>query len=316
MAREDLKMNLPKITVDDLFSTQETRDSEKLGKVINIKLKDIDDFAEHPFKVIENDEMYDLAKSIKDNGVLVPAIVRLKDDGRYEMISGHRRKFASELADLKTIPCIVRDFDDNEATIVMVDSNMQREKILPSEKAFAYKMKLEAIKHQGKRIEQTSTPLGEKLNRKYSIDIVSREVGESTEQIRRYIRLTELIPELLEKVDNEEIALRPAVELSYLTKDEQLEVLDNIECYVATPNHSQAIEMRRLSAEDKLTPENIENIMAKDKPNQTPRLKLNENKIRNALPKHVLAEDKVEDYILKALEHYTKYMRNRYSIER
>ena len=315
MAREDLKMNLPKITVDDLFSTQETRDSEKLGKVINIKLKDIDDFAEHPFKVIENDEMYDLAKSIKDNGVLVPAIVRKKDNGRYEMIAGHRRKFASEIAELETLPCIVKDLDDNEATIVMVDSNMQREKILPSEKAFAYKMKLEAIKHQGKA-NSTSVGFQQKLNGTTSRKIIAQEVGESEDKVRKYIRLTELIPELLEKVDNDEIALTPAVELSYLTKDEQLEVLDNIECYVATPNHSQAIEMRKLSAEDKLTPENIENIMAKAKPNQTPRLKLNENKIRNALPKHILAEDKVEDYILKALEHYTKYMRNRYSLER
>ena len=315
MAREDLKMNLPKITVDDLFSTQETRDSEKLGKVINIKLKDIEDFAEHPFKVIENDEMYDLAKSIKDNGVLVPAIVRKKDNGRYEMIAGHRRKFASELAELETLPCIVKDLDNNEATIVMVDSNMQREKILPSEKAFAYKMKLEAIKHQGKA-NSTSVGFQQKLNGTTSRKIIAQEVGESEDKVRKYIRLTELIPELLEKVDNDEIALTPAVELSYLTKDEQLEVLDNIECYVATPNHSQAIEMRKLSAEDKLTPENIENIMAKAKPNQTPRLKLNENKIRNALPKHILAEDKVEDYILKALEHYTKYMRNRYSIER
>ena len=313
MAREDLKMNLPKITVDDLFSTQETRDSEKLGKVINIKLKDIDDFTEHPFKVIENDEMYELAKSIKANGVLVPAIVRKKDNGRYEMIAGHRRKFSSELAELETLPCIVRDFDDNEATIVMVDSNMQREKILPSEKAFAYKMKVDALKNQGKRTDLTSVPVGHKLRAR---QLVALQTNESATNIQRYIRLTELIPELLDKVDNEEIALRPAVELSYLTKDEQLEVLDNIECYVSTPNHSQAIEMRRLSAEDKLTPENIENIMAKDKPNQTPRLKLNENKIRNALPKHILAEDKVEDYILKALEHYTKYMRNRYSIER
>ena len=221
MAREDLKMNLPKITVDDLFSTQETRDSEKLGKVINIKLKDIDDFAEHPFKVIENDEMYDLAKSIKDNGVLVPAIVRLKDNGRYEMISGHRRKFASELAELETLPCIVKDFDDNEATIVMVDSNMQREKILPSEKAFAYKMKLEAIKHQGKA-NSTSVGFQQKLNGTTSRKIIAQEVGESEDKVRKYIRLTELIPELLEKVDNDEIALTPAVELSYLTKDEQL----------------------------------------------------------------------------------------------
>ena len=313
MAREDLKMNLPKITLDDMFSTQESRDSEKLGKVINIKIKDIDDFSEHPFKVIENDEMLDLANSIKDNGVLVPAIVRQKENGRYEMISGHRRKFASQLAELETLPCIVKDLDDNEATLVMVDSNMQREKILPSEKAFAYKMKLDALNHQGKQITPTSTPLVSKLR---SNEKLAQEVGESREQVRRYIRLTNLIPELLEKVDLEEIALRPAVELSYLTKDEQLEVLDNIECYVATPSYAQAIEMRRLSAEDKLTPENIENIMAKEKPNQTPRLKLNENKIRNAVPKHILEENRVEDYVLKALDYYTKHMRNRYSIER
>lgn len=310
VAREDLKMNLPKITIDDMFSTQESRDAEKLGKVIDIKIQDIDDFKEHPFKVIENNEMYDLANSIKENGVLVPAIVRKKENGRYEMISGHRRKFASELADLESLPCIVKDYDDNEATIVMVDSNMQREKILPSEKAFAYKMKMEALSHQGK---QTSRQVGDKLK---TATLIGYENGDSARTVQRYIRLTELIPELLQKVDAEEIALTPAVELSYLTKDEQLEVLDNIECYVATPTHSQAIDMRKLSAEDKLTPENIENIMAKAKPNQTPRLKLNENKIRNALPKHILDEDKVEDYILKALEYYTKYMRNRYSIER
>jgi len=312
MAREDLKMNLPKIPLDDMFSTQESRDAEKLGKIINIKIKDIDDFEEHPFKVIENDEMYDLANSIKDNGVLVPAIVRKKENGRYEMIAGHRRKFASELAELETLPCIVKDLDDNEATIIMVDSNMQREKILPSEKAFAYKMKYDAIKHQGKRNDITSGP----VDRKFSATKIGDEVGESERTIRRYIRLTNLIPELLEKVDNEEIALRPAVELSYLSTDEQFEVLDNIECYVATPSYAQAIEMRRLSAEDKLTAENIENIMAKEKPNQTPRLKLNENKIRNAVPKHILEENRVEDYVLKALDYYTKHMRNRYSIER
>ena len=306
-------MHLP--TLDDLFTTQEERDSANLEKIVDISVKDIDDFPNHPFKVIDDEEMQLMSKSIKENGILVPVLVRQKEDGRYEMISGHRRKFASKLAGIDKIPCIVRDLTDDEATIIMVDSNMQREKILPSEKAFAYKMKLEAIKHQGKA-NPTSVGFQQKLNGATSRKIVAQEVGESEDKVRKYIRLTELIPELLEKVDTEEIALTPAVELSYLTKDEQLEVLDNIECYVATPNHSQAIEMRKLSAEDKLTPENIENIMAKAKPNQTPRLKLNENKIRNALPKHILDEDKVEDYILKALEHYTKYMRNRYSIER
>ena len=202
MAREDLKMNLPKIKLDDMFSTQETRDAEKLGKIVNIKMEDIDDFAEHPFKVLENDEMYELSKSIKDNGVLVPAIVRLKDNGRYEMVAGHRRKLASQLADLDSIPCIVKDLDDNEATIIMVDSNMQREKILPSEKAFAYKMKLDALKQQGKRNDLTLRPVVGKLE---SADLIGKENGESGRQVQRYIRLTNLIPGLLEMVDNESI---------------------------------------------------------------------------------------------------------------
>ena len=306
MAREDLKMNLPKIKLDDMFSTQETRDAEKLGKIVNIKIEDIDDFAEHPFKVLENDEMYELSKSIKENGVLVPAIVRLKDNGRYEMVAGHRRKLASQLADLDSIPGIVKDLDDNEATIIMVDSNMQREKILPSEKAYAYKMKYDAIKHQGKRNDITSGPVVRKL----SASEIGDEFGESERTIRRYIRLTNLIPGLLELVDNESIGLRPAVELSYLSKDEQEEVLDNIECYSCTPSHAQTIEMRKLSAEDKLNADAIENIMAREKPNQVPRLKLNENKIRNILPKNI-QDNKIEEFLLKAIEHYTKFLKNR-----
>ena len=306
MAREDLKMNLPKIKLDDMFSTQETRDAEKLGKIVNIKIEDIDDFADHPFKVLENDEMYELSKSIKENGVLVPAIVRLKDNGRYEMVAGHRRKLASQLADLDVIPCIVKDLDNNEATIIMVDSNMQREKILPSEKAYAYKMKYDAIKHQGKRNDITSGPVVRKL----SASEIGDEFGESERTIRRYIRLTNLIPGLLELVDNESIGLRPAVELSYLSKDEQEEVLDNIECYSCTPSHAQTIEMRKLSAEEKLDADEIENIMARDKPNQVPRLKLNENKIRNLLPKNI-QDNKIEEFLLKAIEHYTKFLRNR-----
>jgi len=299
-------MNLPKIKLDDMFSTQETRDAEKLGKIVNIKIEDIDDFAGHPFKVLENDEMYELSKSIKENGVLVPAIVRLKDNGRYEMVAGHRRKLASQLADLDSIPCIVKDLDDNEATIIMVDSNMQREKILPSEKAYAYKMKYDAIKHQGKRNDITSGPVVRKL----SASEIGDEFGESERTIRRYIRLTNLIPGLLELVDNESIGLRPAVELSYLSKDEQEEVLDNIECYSCTPSHAQTIEMRKLSAEDKLNADAIENIMAREKPNQVPRLKLNENKIRNILPKNI-QDNKIEEFLLKAIEHYTKFLKNR-----
>lgn len=307
MAREDLKMNLPRIKLDDMFSTQETRDAEKLGKIVNIKIEDIDDFADHPFKVLENDEMYELSKSIKENGVLVPAIVRLKDNGRYEMVAGHRRKLASQLADLDSIPCIVKDLDDNEATIIMVDSNMQREKILPSEKAFAYKMKLDALRQQGKRNDLTLRPVVGKLE---SADLIGKENGESGRQVQRYIRLTNLIPKLLELVDNESIGLRPAVELSYLSKYEQEEVLDNIECYSCTPSHAQTIEMRKLSAEDKLNADAIENIMAREKPNQVPRLKLNENKIRNILPKNI-QDNKIEEFLLKAIEHYTKFLKNR-----
>ncbi|MBR6690935.1 MAG: ParB/RepB/Spo0J family partition protein [Bacilli bacterium] len=307
MAREDLKMNLPKIKLDDMFSTQETRDAEKLGKIVNIKIEDIDDFAEHPFKVLENDEMYELSKSIKENGVLVPAIVRLKDNGRYEMVAGHRRKLASQLADLDSIPCIVKDLDDNEATIIMVDSNMQREKILPSEKAFAYKMKLDAIKEYYENKGKTVYPVGTRYNTGRDLE---NKVEESRTQIYRYIRLTNLIPKLLELVDNESIGLRPAVELSYLSKDEQEEVLDNIECYSCTPSHAQTIEMRKLSAEDKLNADAIENIMAREKPNQVPRLKLNENKIRNILPKNI-QDNKIEEFLLKAIEHYTKFLKNR-----
>src|SRR5574344_2300627 len=208
MAKNESKINLPKITVDDLFSTQEERDYVNQEKVIDISIRDISDFPEHPFKVLNNTEMEELSNSIKDVGVLVPAIVRQKDDGKYEMISGHRRKFASQLAGKETIPCIVKDLTDDEATLIMVDSNLQREEILPSEKALAYKLKLEALSHQGKRTDLTSTQLGSKLR---TNEKLGQEVGESREQIRRYIRLTELIPELLEKVDEKIIAFNPAV---------------------------------------------------------------------------------------------------------
>ena len=251
MAKNIPKMPLPKL--DDLFTTEEERTNDKLEKVIDIKISDIDDFPDHPFKVIENEDMYNMRDSIKENGVLVPALVRQKPDGRYEMVSGHRRKYASQLANNETLPCIVRDLTDDEAVIIMVDSNLQREEILPSEKAFAYKMKLEALTHQGKRTDLTSAQVGEKLESKYSVQLLAEEVGDSRSQIQRFIRLTALIPELLDLVDEKQIALSPAVELSFLKDEEQYAVLDCIECNVATPSHAQAIRLKKMSQEGTLT---------------------------------------------------------------
>ena len=256
MAGRKSDFTLP--TLDDLFSTQELRDDAKLSKIRDIPLELIDDFPDHPFKVIENEDMFNMRDSIKENGVLVPALVRQKPDGRYEMVSGHRRKYASQLANNETLPCIVRDLTDDEAVIIMVDSNLQREEILPSEKAFAYKMKLEALTHQGKRTDLTSAQVGEKLESKYSVQLLAEEVGDSRSQIQRFIRLTALIPELLDLVDEKQIALSPAVELSFLKDEEQYAVLDCIECNVATPSHAQAIRLKKMSQEGTLTTDEIE----------------------------------------------------------
>lgn len=312
MRKSEIKMPLPKL--DDLFTTQEERDNEKLEKVVNIKLSDIKDFPNHPFKVIENEEMEQMKESIKENGVLVPVLVRPKEDGTYEMISGHRRKFASQLAGNETIPCIVRNLSDDEAVIIMVDSNMQREKILPSEKAFAYKMKLEAMSHQGKRTDLTLDQVGPKLKR--SNEILSEEVGESVTNIKRYIRLTELIPELLEMVDNSElnikpsIAFNPAVEISYLTEEEQYVLLDCIEYNDATPSHAQAIAMKKMSQVGTLTEDSIDDIMSEEKPNQIPKIKFNAERIRGVLPKN-LTDDKIEDYVVTAIAYYEKHQRQK-----
>ena len=273
---KERKMYLP--SVDDFFTTQEERDAEKLEKVVNISLSDIDDFPKHPFKVDVNDEMQEMVESIKDKGVLVPAIVREKGNGKYEMVSGHRRKKASEILNLDTIPCIVRDLTDDEATIIMVDSNLQREKILPSERAYAYKLKMDAIKHQGK---ETSRPMVGKLE---TADIIGKDNQESGRQVQRYIRLTELVPELLKMVDNDvlgltpKIAFRPAVELSYLTKEEQGELVDIIDYNDCTPSLSQAINFKVLSQNKSLTVEKMEDIMSMEKPNQTPKLKVSMNR--------------------------------------
>ena len=310
MSKKEIKMELPKVMLGDLFTTQEERDDAKLEKVKNINIDEIDDFPNHPFKVIVNDDMKSMVDSIKENGVLVPTLVRPKDNGRYEMISGHRRKFASQYANLDTIPCIVRDLTDDEATIIMVDSNLQREKLLPSEKAFAYKMKLDALKHQGKRSDLTCAPVGHKLEFQKARDILSEELNESREQIRRYIRLTNLIPKILEMVDDEKIAFRPAVELSYLSREEQESLLDCIEYNECTPSLSQAIELKKLSLSNKLDVDKIDEIMLKDKPNQITKIKFDERKIRNVFPKNI-EEKKIEDFVVKSIEFYSKYLRQK-----
>ena len=310
MAKNIPKMPLPKL--DDLFTTEEERTNDKLEKVIDIKLSDIDDFPDHPFKVIENEDMYNMRDSIKENGVLVPALVRQKSDGRYEMVSGHRRKYASQLANKETLPCIVRNLTDDEAVIIMVDSNLQREEILPSEKGFAYKMKLEALSHQGKRNDLTSDQVGPKLIR--SNELLSNDVGESISNIKRYIRLTELIPELLDLVDEKQIALSPAVELSFLKDEEQYAVLDCIECNVATPSHAQAIRLKKMSQEGTLTTDEIEDILSEEKPNQIPKMKFNADRIRTVLPKNI-EEKKIEDFVVNAIEFYGKHLQRQKSMD-
>lgn len=301
MEKKETKMQIPKIKLDDLFSTQEQRDNAKLEKIVDIKIDCIDDFPNHPFKIIDNEEMEQMKESIADNGVLIPALVRPKPDGRYEMISGHRRKFASQLALKETMPCIVRELSDDEAIIIMVDSNMQREEILPSEKAFAYKMKLDAMKHQG----ITCGQVGHK-----SRDVIAENVEDSARQVQRYIRLTKLIPELLDKVDTKEIAFNPAVELSYLTEEEQYALLDCIEYNDATPSHAQTIVMKKLSQEGSLNEEKIDDILSQEKPNQIPKMKFSEERIRSVLPKNV-ENDKIEDFVVKAIEYYSKHLRQK-----
>jgi len=302
--KREINMNLPKL--DDLFSSEKERYESSLEKIEDVSIKDIDNFPNHPFKVIDNEELLQMVESIKDKGVIVPVLVRPKEDGRYEMISGHRRKRASELAGIDKIPCIIRNLSDDEAIIAMVDSNMQREEILPSERAFAYKMKLDALNHQGKRTDLTSCQVGTKL----SSDILSNEIGDSERQIYRYIRLTYLVPELLEKVDNKIIAFNPGVEISYLKEDEQYRLLDCMEYNDCTPSHAQAIIMKKLSQEGKLDEEAIDELLSQQKPNQIPKIKFNESRIRSVLPKNV-DNDQIENFVVKAIEFYTNHLRNR-----
>jgi ParB family transcriptional regulator, chromosome partitioning protein len=310
MAKNIPKMPLPKL--DDLFTTEEERTNDKLEKVIDIKISDIDDFPDHPFKVIDDDEMEKMKNSIIDNKVIIPALVRPKQDGRYEMISGHRRKRASELANKETLPCVVRELTDDEAVIIMVDSNIQREEILPSEKAYAYKMKLEALSNKGKRNDLTSSQVATRLD---TATLIGKEKGDSRDTVFRYIKLTELIPELLEMVDKKEIALLPAFELAFLKDEEQYAVLDCIECNVATPSHAQARILKRLSQEGTLTQDKIDDILSQEKPNQIPKIKFNESRIRNVLPKSI-TDDKIEDFVVNAIGFYKKHLQKQKSMER
>ena len=298
-------------SVDDLFSTQESRDEAKLERVINLPPGEISDFPNHPFKVRMDEEMQQMAESVKEHGVLVPALVREKLGGGYEMVAGHRRKRAAELAELPEIPCIVRNLTDDEAIIVMVDSNLQREKILPSEKAFAYKMRLEAMERkQGQRNDLTSANDLQKLaKRQTSRDKVAEKAGKSHETIRLYIRLTYLLPEMLDMVDDGKIALRPAVELSYLVEQEQRFLLDTMFSEDCTPSHAQAIKMRKFSQEGKLNPDVILSIMQEEKPNQKEQIKIPKERISRYFAPGTPAQ-KIEDTIIKALELYRKRQRS------
>lgn len=308
MAGRKSDFSLPML--DDLFSTQEQREEAKLSKIRDIPITEIDDFPDHPFKVRDDEDMIQLVESIKERGVITPATVRQKEDGRYELVSGHRRKRASELAGYETLRCEVVDLTREEATILMVESNFQRSQILPSEKAFAYKMRLEAMNRQGQRTDLTSNPLGGKLNGMETAEIIGKENGDSQTQVRRYIRLTYLVPELLEFVDEGRIKMRPAVEISYLDEESQRDIVDEIDMNDCTPSHAQTIKMRKFFEEGKLTTEVISSIMSEDKPNQKEKIVLRGERVRQLIPKNIPL-NQTEDFVCKALEHYTRFLRNR-----
>ena len=301
-------------TLDDLFSTQEEREVAAQPRVQEISIDLIDEFPNHPFKVRMDESMMEMADSVKQHGILVPAIIRPKADGRYEMVAGHRRMTACMIAEKEALPCLVRDLTDEEATIIMVDSNLQREQLLPSEKAFAYKMRLDAMKKQGRRTDLTSAPLAQKLTSRAEL---GKAVGESQDQVRRYIRLTNLIPELMDLVDNSilkekdklQIALRPAVELSYLTQHEQRDLHETMLTEDCTPSHVQAIKMRKFSEEGRLNMDVIFSIMQEEKPNQKEQFKIPKDRISKYFAPGTPAQ-KIEDTIVKALEMYRKRQRD------
>ena len=297
---------------DDLFQTDESREEAKLSKIRDIPISEIDEFPDHPFKVLMDEDMEQLVESIKRNGVMTPATVRLKEDGRYELISGHRRKKACELAGLETLKCEVKELTRDEAIIVMVESNLQRSVILPSEKAFAYKMRLEAMKRQGERSDLTSSPMGTKLR---SDAKLAEKVGESRNQIQRYIRLTELVPEILQMVDERQIAFRPAVEVSYLTEEQQYTLLEAMEYNDATPSLAQAIKMKKYNQDGKLNSEVIQSIMEEEKPNQKEKPAFRDERITKLIPKTV-PRGQETDFVVKALEFYNRHLQRNKAHER
>lgn len=302
--KERPKIDLGMTGYDELFMNDQERAENRLPKIYDIPLSEIDDFPDHPFKVKDDEDMIQLVESVRERGIITPITLRQKEDGRYEIVSGHRRRRACEIVGLETIPAEIKELSRDEAIILMVESNLQRSVILPSEKAFSYKMRLEAMKRQGQRTDLTSSPVETKLR---SSEVIARETGDSRAQVDRYIRLTELIPELLELVDEGRIALRPAVELSYLNDIEQQDLVEEIGLTLATPSHAQAIKMRNFSKEGKLTPEVIESIMCEEKPNQREKINIRYEDARRYIPSSV-PYDKTGEFILKALEYYHRHL--------
>jgi len=301
---------------DDLFQTDESRAEAALSKIRDIPLSEIDEFPDHPFKVLMDEDMEQLVESIKRNGVMTPATVRLKDDGRYELISGHRRKKACELAGLETLKCEVKDLTRDEAIIIMVESNLQRSVILPSEKAFAYKMRLEAMKRQaGRPTKDNYSPLGNNSDFATSSDELAEKVGESKNQIFRFIRLTELVPEILQMVDEKQIAFRPAVEISYLAEEQQYTLLEAMSYNDATPSLAQAIKMKKFNQDGKLTDEVIQSIMEEEKPNQKEKPAFRDERITKLIPKTV-PKGQETDFVVKALEFYNRHLQRNKAHER
>lgn len=302
---------------DDLFETDESRAEAALSKIRDIPISEIDEFPDHPFKVLMDEDMEQLVESVRRNGVMTPATVRLKEDGRYELISGHRRKKACELAGIETLKCEVKELTRDEAIIVMVESNLQRSIILPSEKAFAYKMRLEAMKRQGQRNDLTSPPMVDKLTGKEALTAskIGKDTGESHEQIRRFIRLTELVPEILQMVDDRQIAFRPAVEISYLSEEQQYTLLEAMSYNDATPSLAQAIKMKKIMQEGKLTDEVISSIMEEEKPNQREKPAFRDERITKLIPKSI-PRGQETDFVVKALEFYNRHLQRNKAHER
>ena len=305
--KERPKIDLGMTGYDELFMNDQERAENRLPKIYDIPLSEIDDFPDHPFKVKDDEDMLQLVDSVRERGIITPITLRRKEDGRYEIVSGHRRKRACEIAGLETIPAEIKELSRDEAIILMVESNLQRSVILPSEKAFSYKMRLEAMKRQGQRTDLTSGPLGQKFEAVDSRQELADSSVDSARQVSRYIRLTELIPELLQLVDDGKIALRPAVELSYLNDIEQQDLVDEIGLTLATPSHAQAIKMRNFSKEGKLTPEVIESIMSEEKPNQREKINIRYEDARRYIPSSVPYE-KTGEFVLKAIEYYHRHL--------